>query len=257
MEFNIAIHTDKGIRKSTNQDSLCIKEAHTSRGNVLMAVICDGMGGLEKGELASATIINEFCAWFETVLPCILLKSNCLSEVEYHWNRIIKEQNQRIGEYGRNHNIQLGTTVTAILFLENGQYIIGHVGDTRAYKITQESIVQLTEDQTVIAKDIKNKRITEEQAKTDPRRNVLLQCIGASKVVEPAFTTGTYNKEECYMLCSDGFRHVLTNQEIHFTFLPSMNSRESIMKNNVVNLIELNKQRGEDDNISSILIKVV
>ena len=68
MKFNVAIHTDVGIRKETNQDSLCLKQAETDKGVILLAIICDGMGGLEKGEVASATVITAFSKWFETEL---------------------------------------------------------------------------------------------------------------------------------------------------------------------------------------------
>ena len=69
MPFKVEMHTDIGIRKETNQDSMCVKEAQTDKGNILFTVICDGMGGLEKGEVASATIINAFSTWFENELP--------------------------------------------------------------------------------------------------------------------------------------------------------------------------------------------
>lgn len=257
MPFMVEMHTDIGIRKETNQDSICVKEAQTEKGNILLATICDGMGGLEKGEVASATIINTFSKWFENDLPYQLSSENAFGEIEYSWDRMIKEQNQSIAAYGRNHHIQLGSTITAILFLEDGKYLIGHVGDSRAYKITDNEIEILTEDQTLVAREVKMGRMTPEQAERDPRRNVLLQCIGASKVVEPTFICGNYNKNECYMLCSDGFRHVVTANEIQNFFAPSQNSNEKIMKDNIVQLIELNKERQETDNISSILIKII
>lgn len=256
MNFKVAEYSDIGIRKSTNQDSLCIKEAETQNGKVLLAMVCDGMGGLEKGEVASATVITVFSKWFEQELPFQLSKENALEEISYQWNRMIKEQNQNIADYGNRNHIQLGTTITAMLFLENGEYLIGHVGDSRSYRITDLGIDVLTEDQTVVAREIKMGRLTPEQAETDPRRSVLLQCIGASKIVEPDMLRGVYQPNECYMLCSDGFRHVITPQEIQCAFAPSRNIDESVMTNNIVSLIELNKQRQETDNISAVLIKV-
>lgn len=125
------------------------------------------------------------------------------------------------------------------------------------WKSTDASRLINTEDQTLVAREVKMGRMTPEQAERDPRRNVLLQCIGASKVVEPTFICGNYNKNECYMLCSDGFRHVVTANEIQNFFAPSQNSNEKIMKDNIVQLIELNKERQETDNISSILIKII
>ena len=257
MNYLFALHTDVGIKKKTNQDSLCVKEASTPNGNILMALVCDGMGGLEKGEVASATIIKAFSKWFQEELPYDLSKRDIEGEIRYKWDRIIKQQNQIIGEYGRKNHIQLGSTITVILFLHTGTYIIGHVGDSRAYRITEQNIEVLTEDQTVVANEVKKGRMTLEQAEQDPRRNVLLQCVGASRIVEPVFITGKAEKDDCFMLCSDGFRHVVSQEEIYSAFLPSLQKNEEMMKENIVRLIDLNKTREETDNISSILIKLV
>ena len=257
MNYKIAVQTDVGIKKDTNQDSCCVKEAVTDKGTVLMAVICDGMGGLAKGEVASATLIQAFSAWFEVELPAILAKGNPLAEVQCCWDRMIKEQNQRIGAYGQSLALQLGSTITAMLILEDNRYIIAHVGDSRAYKIMDSNVSVLTQDQTVIAREIRQGRLTPEQAKTDPRRNVLLQCVGASMFVEPAFYYGTVAANECYMLCSDGFRHVITNEEIINAFAPSKNTTEEQMNTHIIDLIELNKFRRENDNITALLIKSV
>ena len=257
MKYKIALQTDVGIKKETNQDSCCIKEAATDKGRVLMAVICDGMGGLAKGEVASATLIRAFFRWFDEELPTLLAMENPLNEVQYRWDRIIKEQNQNIAAYGRGLKLQLGTTVTAMLILEDNRYIIAHVGDSRAYKITNTGLLTLTEDQTVVAKEIKQGRLTPEQAKTDPRRNVLLQCVGASRVVDPMFYYGVVNADECYMLCSDGFRHVITENELFNAFAPANNKDEQQMHAHIVELIELNKSRREVDNITALLVKTV
>ena len=69
MDYLVAVHTDVGIRKSTNQDSVLLQTAHTNLGNIAFGCVCDGMGGLAKGELASATLINAFAAWFQKGLP--------------------------------------------------------------------------------------------------------------------------------------------------------------------------------------------
>ena len=73
MDFLIAAHTDVGIRKKTNQDSVLIKVADTDCGKVCFAAVCDGMGGLRKGELASATLIRDFSDWFDSEFPEIRL----------------------------------------------------------------------------------------------------------------------------------------------------------------------------------------
>ena len=99
----------------------------------------------------------------------------------------------------------MGTTVTAMI-LTGGYYYIVNVGDSRAYEICSNLQV-LTRDQTVVAREVEQGLLTLEQAETDPRRSVLLQCIGASDVVYPDFFLGEVKKDAVYMLCSDGFRH--------------------------------------------------
>ena len=257
MEYKIAIQTDIGIQKETNQDSCCVKEAITEKGHILLAVICDGMGGLAKGEVASAALIKAFSDWFEKELPQHLAAEHPLQEIQYRWDRIMKEQNQNIAAYGKMLHLQLGSTLTALIILEDGSYLIGHVGDSRSYRITDQEVVLLTEDQTVVAREIKQGKLTPEQAQTDPRRNVLLQCIGASRIVEPDFYTGTALPNQCYMLCSDGFRHVITGEELHRAFAPSNNPDEQTMSAHIEELIDLNKYRHENDNITALLLKTV
>jgi len=253
MEILTATHTDIGIKKETNQDSLCLKIAETSIGKVTMAIICDGMGGLSKGEVASASVIEAFSDWFDNELPT-MLNANDNKEIEYRWERIIKEQNQRISEYGNHLRIQLGTTLTVLLLI-NTTYIIGHVGDSRAYMI-DEKLHVVTKDQTLVAREVERGNMTLEQAKVDPRKNVLLQCIGASKIVEPVFIQGKTKLGCVWMLCSDGFRHQITSDEIYDAFKPSILTNEIIMSKKANELVEINKYRGETDNITVLLIKL-
>ena len=76
MNFLTAVHTDVGIKKSTNQDSALVMEATSDYGNVLLAVICDGMGGLAKGEVASSAVIQLFKKWFEEDLPSVITSND-------------------------------------------------------------------------------------------------------------------------------------------------------------------------------------
>ncbi|WP_338470823.1 protein phosphatase 2C domain-containing protein [Niallia sp. XMNu-256] len=255
MEILTAIHTDVGIRKEGNQDSILLKIADTSVGKVVLAVICDGMGGLSQGEVASASVIKAFSDWFQYELP-IQLGKNDLRDIQYRWDRLIKEQNQRIAQYGRNMNIQLGTTWAAVLIIDDYSMLIGHVGDTRVYRIADRLQI-VTEDQTVVAREIKRGRLTPEQAAQDPRRNVLLQCIGASKIVEPDFLTSRPERGEVIMLCSDGFRHMISEREIFEAFSPAHLTDETIMKQKAIEMVELNKQRNETDNITVLLMKIL
>ncbi len=252
MGFVIAAQTDVGTKKRTNQDSYCIREAQSENGGILLAMICDGMGGLEKGELASATIVRAFAAWFETELAGVLGHKNRNEEIIRTWRRIVKEQNQRILEYGKSRHIELGSTLTAVLVLEDGHYITVHVGDSRLYTFDHTGYQIITEDQTVVANDIRLGRITPEQALTDPRRNVLLQCVGASRTVEPAFYEGEVG-DKSFLLCSDGFRHKITGEEMLALLGPQGCGAEAEMNLRLRRLIDTDMERSETDNITAVL----
>ena len=147
----------------------------------------------------------------------------------------------------------MGTTIVAMLIM-NDHYYLMNVGDSRAYLLADQ-LYQLTKDQTFVQYEIDAGRLTEEEAKYHPQRNVLLQCVGASEVVTPDFYEGPVYPDTVFMLCSDGFRHIITPEEIYQYLNPSVLVDENVMKNNAVYLTELNKQRREVDNISVALIR--
>ncbi|MBE5954523.1 MAG: serine/threonine-protein phosphatase [Lachnospiraceae bacterium] len=256
MEYIAAYHTDVGISKKTNQDSLAIKVVETKKGKVAFAIVCDGMGGLSKGELASKEVIMAFSDWFDNTL-IDQINANGIDEGKLvsQWNDIIQVQNKRLGEYGEKNSIMLGTTVSAILLFNEDYYIV-HVGDSRVYALS-DRVLQLTKDQTFIAREIEAGRMTVEQSKTDPRRSVLLQCVGASQVVEPEFVKGRITKNTVYMLCSDGFRHQISEKEMLDKIGPSATSTEQDMEFGCRYLTETVKSRKESDNITVAVIRTV
>lgn len=259
MEFLSAVHTDKGIKKNTNQDSVLIKEAVTDYGRVFLAAVCDGMGGLAKGEVASATLVRAFSNWFENRFPVFLYEKRNADgidriEMENELNRLVLDVNAKIAEHGRQNYAALGTTAAFILFAE-GRYYIMNIGDSRVYRLKGDTISQLTKDQTFVQKEMDQGRMTPEEARIHPQRNVLLQCVGASEVIIPEFEHGVYEPNEVYMICSDGFRHVITEEEFVKLMAPDRISTEKDLQNAAVYFTELNKSRQEKDNISVILLK--
>ncbi len=252
MRFITAADTDIGIAKSTNQDSICIKIAETPQGRVGLVLICDGMGGLAKGELASATVIRAFSDWFERELPAMLPKWSW-EKLSMVVEQLLQEQNHKIMRYGERSHVQLGTTVTGMLMIGDA-FLQFHIGDTRLYHITEE-ITQLTHDHTFIQREMDRGNMTPEQAKRDPRRNVLLQCVGASKSIEPEIRTGTLRNGTNYLLCSDGFRHVISEEEMLRCLNPQEICTQEHMQTQLRMLIDGIKKRGEKDNISAILIR--
>lgn len=253
MNFIISANTDIGLTKDTNQDSLSVKVIQTDQGRVAFALLCDGMGGLAKGEVASASLIRAFDAWVSEQLPILAASPIDGETLKNQWNDIIQSQNALIRAYGDRAGIKLGTTVVALLITED-QYFVMNVGDSRAYEIS-DNLYQLTKDQTLVAREVELGNLTPEQAETDPRRSVLLQCVGASDVVCPDFFVGRPKTNAVYMLCSDGFRHEITPQEIFDKMCPEVMLDDASMSRNTIDLIELNKQRRERDNISVAVVR--
>lgn len=246
--------TDIGLEKQQNQDSYLIKVANTSIGQVSFAVICDGMGGLEHGEIASATVVKAFEDWFDLHFPNLIKFGMTKEILEQQWINLIRELNERISAYGDNKGISLGTTVCAILITQVSYYCV-NVGDSRAYLIDDSNIVQITKDQSIVQRKIDMGIITEEQAHDDSERSVLLQCVGCSHEVCPDFYEGIPYSNQTYMLCSDGFRHEISPDEIQCALAPYQLTSIEDMEYNSKNLIELNKKREETDNITTVLVR--
>lgn len=253
MNFIVSARTDIGTTKSTNQDSLSVRVANTAQGRMVFAVMCDGMGGLEKGELASATVIRAFDTWFREQLPLLVTGPIEDSLVRAQWEHIVYEQNIAVKAYGARRGVKLGTTVVAMLLTQTRYYIL-NVGDSRAYELCG-GLRQLTQDQTFVAREIALGNMTLEQAAVDERRNVLLQCVGASDEVYPDMFFGDVKQNAVYMLCSDGFRHEITPDEIYTALAPEQLLSEDAMNARATELIELNKNRFERDNISVALVR--
>lgn len=253
MNYIISANTDIGTVKNTNQDSLSVKVINTPEGRMSFAVLCDGMGGLAKGEVASAAVIQAFDFWVRNKLSDLCRNGLKEDILKTEWEKILLEQNTLIKNYGAKQGVKLGTTAVVMLLTEERYYIM-NVGDSRAYEFT-DIFKQITADQTFVAREVSLGNMTPEQAEVDPRRSVLLQCIGASEEVYPDFFVGETAKNGVYMLCSDGFRHEVRPEEIFAKFNPYVLIDETVMNDNTLELIELNKQRNERDNISVVLVR--
>ena len=253
MNYMVSASTDVGTTKQTNQDAINVKTMIVHGKPAVFAVVCDGVGGLQKGELASATLVKAFSDWTKTRLAPLVLEGITNAAICREWNELIVNVSGKICTFGKKNGISLGSTITAMLFYESNYYIV-NVGDTRAYEIG-ETVNVLTKDQTLVAREVELGLITPEQALQDPRKNILLQCVGASENVFPDFFFGTIKPETVYILCTDGFRHVLTMQELQNYYNPKRIVHREHLKQTELDLIEINKQRAERDNISVVSIK--
>ena len=251
MEFLISYYTDKGIKKRTNQDGLMMKSIRTNKGRIGLFAVCDGMGGLDKGELASSSVITQLSKWFDEDLPSLITKEDL--EIVNLLNEYIYKVNKAIVSYSIENNIKIGTTLTALLCIYDKYYII-QVGDSRVYEINNTMEI-LTKDQTYVAREVERGNITKEQAKTHPKRNILLQCVGAKEKVETVITSGYLEKDTTYVICSDGLYHQISDDEFVQIFNPKINITEKKLEETAKNAVKLVMDRRETDNITVLIVR--
>lgn len=251
MFFLQSYYTDIGTKRKNNQDSLAIIKAKTEHEQILMAMVCDGMGGYKSGELASKTCLEAFVSWFKNVLPYRINDDGVISDQLFEdWRSLIIDTNEKLCDYGSSHNISLGTTLTVFLFYNN-QYYTAHVGDSRGY-LLDGSVHKITRDQSVVGREVEEGRLTEEEAKIDKRRNVLLESIGITRTVNPEFYEGTVKPNTTYLICTDGFWKCIEKNELLRYFNAKQIKDNKTLRVHLNYMVEQVKLRGETDNISAV-----
>lgn len=252
MRFTVTCDSDIGLVRKINQDAVAVKHASAGNKEVVFAVLCDGMGGLDEGETASASVVNNFLEWFNNYY---LKEAEDADEniIFSDWEYIINSLNSALYQYGGERGIKVGTTATVIL-ISNFDYYLLNIGDSRAYELTH-NIRQLTDDHSVVAKEVKEGRLSPREARFDSRRNQLLRSVGVTKDTRADFFKGKIAEGAVYMLCCDGVRNRVYDDELLYYFHPSVMTDKNVMQNNIHYIFELNKLREESDNMSVILIK--
>lgn len=250
--FLISGLSDIGIKRSINQDSVYITKIQTSIGEVIFSCVCDGMGGLKHGEIASASVVHAFRQWVHNQLKFLTTKQINQKDIVEQWSIIIAEQNNILRNYGTSENISLGTTLTALLIVQNDYFVV-NIGDSRLYEITSNVNI-VTKDHTFVQQEIDAGRMTKEEAEISKQKHILTRCIGVTECAEPDFYFGKLKKNAVYMICSDGFRHKITNNELSMYLNAKEIQDESELNRRGEFLIGLNKERLERDNISVAMV---
>lgn len=248
--------TDIGTYRKTNQDALLLKSARTSCGQVLLAAVADGVGGLKQGELASNTMTHDLAMWFEKELPLLMKADALMEKVQEALLCVISGTHQKLQDYMRRNSTQLGTTV-AILFLYEEQYLVIHVGDTRVYRYERGEMHQLTRDHSYVQREIDAGRMTRQQADTSQHKNVLTQCIGTTRDMAPDVHTGVLNGTSLFLICSDGFRNQISAAELKDRLADASECMRSKFEKIPKDTVNLLKERGEKDNISALFVKYI
>jgi len=234
--------TDIGKVRQVNEDRAAI---HHELNGLSLAIVADGMGGHQAGDIASQMAIDIIESELTTIhwgMPVEECKTALRQAIELANERIYEFASQRENYHG------MGTTVVAIIASQE-LLIIGHIGDSRAYKISGDAITQLTEDHSLVYELVKNGQITPEEADHHPRRNWITRALGTEPGVEVDLYEYTWREGETVLICSDGLSGLVDANEIW-----------NIIQNNAEldaaaeRLIARALDAGGDDNVTVVLL---
>lgn len=252
MAIQLIHFSDCGPVRTANQDAYCAFSANTAAGTYSLLAVCDGMGGLSQGEVASATVVQDFADWFVQQLPVGLRESGLAPEAVFaSWNQTLQGCHQRLKRAAEARQIRWGTTLSMILLTPDSYYVL-HIGDSRIYLENGTELQMLTKDQTLAMWELEAGRLCAEQYAQDPRKNVLLQCIG-DRSVTPAFRIGARPARGAVLLCSDGFYHTAAQEELHRILVQA--GDRAALQQQVFRLADRARRWGETDNMTAVILR--
>lgn len=232
--------TDRGLRRSNNEDAFLVKP---DSGFCLVA---DGMGGAAAGELAS----QFFCESAEEVF---LSRDTVNSDTATLVQQSFILANERIIKHTVEVPEHKGMGCTAELMALSGDgFVLGHMGDSRTYRLKNGQLKQLTQDHSLVQDQLDKGIITPEEARKHTMKNVILRAVGVDATPALDMIRGNLNPGDLFLLCSDGLTDMVDDSEIAAT----LNSSVSLILK-AENLIEQAKSAGGHDNITVVLIEVV
>ncbi len=235
--------SDIGKARDMNQDYYYVS---TPEDNIKLFILADGMGGYNGGEIASklattsvkSYISNNFYKIEHDKESILSLIKNA---VEYA-NMIVYEKSKEIKELEG-----MGTTLEVCLIYNNKAYI-GHVGDSRIYRIRKDFIRKLTQDHSYVQKLVKDGTITKEEAENHPKKNMLMKALGCNAFVEPDVSVKGFLRDDILLISSDGLTNMVKQEDIF-----------EIAKGNIekapIKLVDLANENGGLDNITVVVIK--
>jgi PPM family protein phosphatase len=223
--------TDAGRKRRRNEDAFVLEPP--------LFAVADGMGGAQAGEVASRLAAAAFREFHEADEL----------EPEERVRAIIQEANRRIYERARQdaQASGMGTTITAAL-LEDGLVALGHVGDSRAYRVREGRLEQLTEDHSLVADLMRSGRLTAEEAEAHPQRSVITRALGTDPEVDVDTFTVEAGPGDVFLLCSDGLTSMVADEDI-LDLIARSNSLEDAAKA----LVKAANRSGGEDNITVVL----
>ncbi len=240
--MKIVARTDVGVLRENNQDAYTACEL---TGNAVLAVVCDGMGGAAEGALASReavkTIRDYISERYYAEMSDISIKSLLVAALE-NANKHIYDLSKTNEDYEG-----MGTTAVVALAADSFVYIV-HAGDSRVYKISNEELIQLTRDHSVVQRMIENGEITEEEAAEHPSKHIITRALGVDSEIKVDFCQESFYDGELLILCTDGLTNFSEPEDILRL------TSDGCYYNFADRLVNLANQNGGGDNITVVAV---
>ena len=234
--------TDVGKKRYNNQDSFTVGSFDNG---AVFAVVCDGMGGANGGNIASQMAIKIISDY---IINSYSPKMNSNS-IENMLRAAVDTANFSIYERSKSDNelSGMGTTVVATLICDNLVHIV-HVGDSRAYLATSETLDRLTVDHSLVQKMINNGEISEEEAFSHPKKNVITRAVGTDSTVISDYNIAIKPENNVVLICTDGLTNLVNENEI-------CNTIRNVKPEECADiLVNMANENGGSDNITVVLI---
>ncbi|MFC7372122.1 Stp1/IreP family PP2C-type Ser/Thr phosphatase [Fictibacillus iocasae] len=239
-----AFQSDTGLVRHHNEDSGGV---FTKSGHFL-AIIADGMGGHNAGEVASQQAIQYFEEKWKDISEEVLTNvenrkawlRNTITEVNKHVYTIANENESMKG---------MGTTIVAAIG-DDVVVVIGNIGDSRCYLLNGDEFSKVTEDDTLVNELVKSGQITEDEAQIHPRKNVILKAVGTDYRVEPKLSLVEWKDGDILLLCSDGLSDKVTKDTIEHI----LRNEDVPLGERALEFIKEANRNGGDDNITVALV---
>ena len=240
MHITCAGRTDVGIIRSGNEDNFLMVP---DRG---IFVVADGMGGHAAGEVASEMAVRYVARELGS------LRGLADDQVADRMRTAIRAANGAIFQRTLTEHDKrgMGTTVTALVLYET-RFLIGQVGDSRAYLYRDGKLIQLTKDHSYVQEQVDAGYLTPDQARSHPYSNVITRCVGANSDVMPDIYLGTVKPDDLFLLASDGLTGMLEDPELAAFF-----AGDRMPQERVDTLITEANRHGGLDNITAIIIRI-
>lgn len=239
--------TNVGMKRTSNEDNFFVIN---NNGNIAFFAVADGMGGHNAGEVASEIAVNTMKELFIKFSEMSLIPEN--DDIIFDWlTETIETANRNIYEKALSdvECTKMGTTLTSVLFCNNKLYI-GHVGDSRLYKLNKEKIEQITNDHSFVGEQVRLGILTEEEAENHPNKNIITRALGIAETVKIDIMLHEPEIEDIFLICSDGLSGPVRNPQIY-------DIKEDNLKKYAEKLIEAANKNGGPDNITVVLFKTM